>query len=378
MANLDESAAVGYDWGAEGVYRIEKSDPVEGGPDGISNRQAEQLARRTRNLHERVEEIEGDGWVTTQKIADLSVTGDKIAKDTIDTSNIADEAITAVKIAVGAVTASKVATNAIGASKVQTKAISLGKIGDDVPLGFDYVVYDDVTLSGLASTNAKNVFIKRGIYTKNSKLAVSSSVEYIEGAMGATVTINSSDPNPDVLFNLGNALSSNVAIRNVKINITQSVPLTAVAIGISVQKMYCCEVNIEFSSSSISNVAFTGVNCCKIDRTDVRISGSIGGQVVAIGALGQDVPTNAHGCEVSISVYVGNTNNLLTTGQLIAYEYVDGLLMSRARMNGGSQKTGTYYCSRVFLCDMLGSEYYGINMPDGTPCGPTAAGGFNT
>jgi hypothetical protein len=83
MANLDESAAAGYDWGAEGVYRIEKSDPVEGGPDGISNRQAEQLARRTRNLHERLAQVEGDGWVSTDRIAPLAVVARNIANDSI-------------------------------------------------------------------------------------------------------------------------------------------------------------------------------------------------------------------------------------------------------------------------------------------------------
>lgn len=53
MANFDESSA-GYNWETEGVYQIEKNDPVEGGPDGISNRQGRQLTRRTRDLHTRL------------------------------------------------------------------------------------------------------------------------------------------------------------------------------------------------------------------------------------------------------------------------------------------------------------------------------------
>lgn len=53
MANLDETST-GYDWNTEGVYQIEKSDPVEGGAEGISNRQARQLAIRTRDLHTRL------------------------------------------------------------------------------------------------------------------------------------------------------------------------------------------------------------------------------------------------------------------------------------------------------------------------------------
>lgn len=50
MANLPETPH----W-EEGVYQIEVSDPVLGGPDGISNRQAKQLASRTSYLKQKVE-----------------------------------------------------------------------------------------------------------------------------------------------------------------------------------------------------------------------------------------------------------------------------------------------------------------------------------
>lgn len=50
MANLPESPQ----W-EDGIYQIEVSDPVLGGPDGISNRQAKQLASRTSYLKQKVE-----------------------------------------------------------------------------------------------------------------------------------------------------------------------------------------------------------------------------------------------------------------------------------------------------------------------------------
>ncbi len=55
MANLKEEAV--FD---EGIYQIEKSDPVVGGADGISNRQAKALANRTQFLKEKTEELAGD------------------------------------------------------------------------------------------------------------------------------------------------------------------------------------------------------------------------------------------------------------------------------------------------------------------------------
>lgn len=50
MANLAESAS----W-VDGIYQIETTDPVMGGPNGTSNTQAKQLANRTRWLKEQTE-----------------------------------------------------------------------------------------------------------------------------------------------------------------------------------------------------------------------------------------------------------------------------------------------------------------------------------
>ena len=50
MANLPETPQ----W-EDGIYQIEVSDPVLGGPDGISNRQGKQLASRTLYLKQQVE-----------------------------------------------------------------------------------------------------------------------------------------------------------------------------------------------------------------------------------------------------------------------------------------------------------------------------------
>ncbi|EGO1031216.1 tail fiber protein, partial [Escherichia coli] len=50
MAKLNESAV----W-EDGIYQLEVSDPVLGGPGGIANRQAEQLANRTAYLKKKAE-----------------------------------------------------------------------------------------------------------------------------------------------------------------------------------------------------------------------------------------------------------------------------------------------------------------------------------
>ena len=59
MANLKETAQ----W-EDGIYRIEQTDPVVGGEDGIDNIQAKQLGNRTLYLKKKLEEMEGtvDGY----------------------------------------------------------------------------------------------------------------------------------------------------------------------------------------------------------------------------------------------------------------------------------------------------------------------------
>lgn len=57
MANFVEIDQPVYDW-TKGVYVIERTDPVEGGAEGVSNRQGRELTARTRDLHTRTSTLE--------------------------------------------------------------------------------------------------------------------------------------------------------------------------------------------------------------------------------------------------------------------------------------------------------------------------------
>lgn len=56
--NITEQSASSYNWDTGGVYQIEVTDPVQGGAEGIANKQAKELALRTRNLHNRLKQLE--------------------------------------------------------------------------------------------------------------------------------------------------------------------------------------------------------------------------------------------------------------------------------------------------------------------------------
>lgn len=57
MGNFVEIDQQPYDW-SRGVYVIERTDPVEGGAEGVSNRQGRELTARTRDLHTRTTALE--------------------------------------------------------------------------------------------------------------------------------------------------------------------------------------------------------------------------------------------------------------------------------------------------------------------------------
>lgn len=71
MAFIIEDGTDTYNWDEGGVYLLSEYDPVRGGADGISNRQATELAARTRNLHNRMKEQEEEIATLRQEIASL-------------------------------------------------------------------------------------------------------------------------------------------------------------------------------------------------------------------------------------------------------------------------------------------------------------------
>lgn len=71
MAFITENGSENYNWDEGGVYLIQEYDPVEGGSEGISNRQALALAARTRNLHNRLKEQEQEIAMLREEIASL-------------------------------------------------------------------------------------------------------------------------------------------------------------------------------------------------------------------------------------------------------------------------------------------------------------------
>ena len=58
---------------AAGIYQIEQDDSVVGGPNGIANRQAKQLADRTNYLKGKVEDTEAKDAAQDRGIAALTV-----------------------------------------------------------------------------------------------------------------------------------------------------------------------------------------------------------------------------------------------------------------------------------------------------------------
>lgn len=114
MTNLTENET----W-EEGIYQIELVDPVVGGPDGISNRQAKQLANRTTWLKAQIDALLS-GVVSAYKATrlatarTLSITGAGTGSASFDGSANAAIALTLADSGVAAGSYPKVTVNAKG------------------------------------------------------------------------------------------------------------------------------------------------------------------------------------------------------------------------------------------------------------------------
>lgn len=102
MSNLTEK-----DQWEDGVYQLEKTDPVVGGPDGLSNRQAQQLGNRTRYLKGLVDSLLNGtrNAAIAAKLATaraLNLTGDASGSANFDGSANASITVTLAKTGVAA------------------------------------------------------------------------------------------------------------------------------------------------------------------------------------------------------------------------------------------------------------------------------------
>ena len=80
MANITEELS-NPKW-AEGIYQLETTDPVLGGPNGIANRQAKELAARTQYLKKKQEEDKPGA--ASQLLAEAIDNGTKEINDLVD------------------------------------------------------------------------------------------------------------------------------------------------------------------------------------------------------------------------------------------------------------------------------------------------------
>lgn len=187
MANLPETP----DYPA-GIYQLETSDPVLGGPGGISNRQAEQLGNRTAWLKAKVDSFI-DGAVAVLKATKLatartlSVSGAASGSASFDGSANANIVLTLADSGVGAGTYRSVNVDAKGRVTGGSNPTTLGGYGitDAQPL--------NENLTALAAINSVGFYVSNGAGTALVRSLASGtgiSINYPNGASGNPVITN--------------------------------------------------------------------------------------------------------------------------------------------------------------------------------------------
>lgn len=80
---------------------------------------------------ERLDTIEANSWVTTDRIAAENVTAAKLATDAVETAKIKDGAVSTAKLDDGAVTAGKLGTDAVDTENLVDGAVDASKLDSD-------------------------------------------------------------------------------------------------------------------------------------------------------------------------------------------------------------------------------------------------------
>lgn len=154
MADLPES----NEW-VPGIYQLETSDPVLGGPEGIDNKQAKQLASRTKWLKDQIHKIV-EGVTSIGKASQLETprtlkfTGAVSGTGTYDGSADTDIQLTLTNSSVAAGTYTKVTVNG--------KGIAIA--GDNPTTLLGYGIDDALPLTGGMLTGALQLADAKSIY----------------------------------------------------------------------------------------------------------------------------------------------------------------------------------------------------------------------
>ncbi|MDN4146433.1 hypothetical protein QYE80_15695 [Pseudomonas tohonis] len=175
-----------------GIYQLELTDPVVGGPEGISNRQAKELANRTAYLKQRTDALEAGttpaGKATQLATArNIAISGDASGSAAFNgTANIAIS-IALANSGIGAGTYRSVTVDAKGRVTGGSNPNTLGGYGitDAQPL--------DANLSALAAINAVGFYVSSGAGTALVRSLASGtgiSINYPDGASGNPVITN--------------------------------------------------------------------------------------------------------------------------------------------------------------------------------------------
>jgi DNA-binding beta-propeller fold protein YncE len=98
-----------------------------------------------------------DNAITSEKIADGSITGSDIQNSAVDTTQLADNAVTSAKIVDGTITGSDINNSAIGTTQLADNAVTSAKIIDGTITGSDIQnsAVDTTQLADNAVTSAK-------------------------------------------------------------------------------------------------------------------------------------------------------------------------------------------------------------------------------
>ena len=293
----------------------------------------------------------------------------QIAPGAVDEEKLADNSVGSRTLKDASVTNPKIAPGAVGNTSIAVGAVGYDKLNDSAKL-YDLVIDSNEKLALLATTAAKSVFIKSGVYSfagtgSGDGLQISSSVQKIECASNVEIVISNIGTN-------GSGIWSSDA-RDILIkNMTVTMQSGRYAFH-NINHLHDCKTNSSFYECDylegcVANRGFVSCEHLTLCRASVTSGNAYGDCNYLFNCTASIVGrTSAAICFNNCTVVIGCVSFMSTEGSIIG--------------------TGFSGCKKVQQCTAIGaasvsdaysSSYASSTASSSYACADTPDGGFNS
>lgn len=293
----------------------------------------------------------------------------QIAPGAVNEEKLADEAVGSKKLKDASVTNQKIAPGAVGSTSIAVGAVGYDKLNDSAKL-YDLVIDSNEKLALLATTSAKSVFIKSGVYSfagtgSGDGLQISSFVQKIECASNVEIVISNIGTNGSGIWSSD---TRDILIKNMVVTMQSG----RYAFH-NINHLHDCKTNSSFYECDylegcVANRGFVGCEHLTLCRASVTSGNAYSDCNYLFNCTASIVGRSASAvCFNNCTVVIGCVAFMSTEGSISGLGYSGCKKVQQCSVVGADSVANAY--SSSYASSTASSSY---------ACADTPAGGFNS